>query len=183
MSIYLSLLRAINVGGNNQVKMAALKELHEATGFRSVRTYLQTGNVIFEGDEQDPTALTADLKTAFQAKLGFPVEIVVRSGAELADLVKRNPFLNQPERESKWILVMFLSEAPSEEAKFGLLTTYAGPEEIVFSGKEVFIYYPEGVGTSRLSNAFIEKKLKTTGTSRNWNTVREILKMTGQPCD
>lgn len=177
MATFVSLFRAINVGGNNAVKMPVLKELHETLGLTKVSSYLQTGNVVFESDEADPAQLAARIKKEFEKTFGFSTEVMVRSAAELKALFNKNPYLNQPEKETKWIVIMFLSASPNEQAKEALLKAYTGPEEFVIEENELYIYYPEGIGRSKLSNAFIEKKLKVLGTGRNWNTVTKLLEL------
>ena len=178
MAVYVSLFRAINVGGNNAVRMDALKELHESLGFSKVATLLQTGNVVFESDETGPAQLAGRIAREFEKKFGFYSEVMVRTPAELKEMLSKNPFLNQPEKETKWITVMFLSGSPDDEAKKALLNSYSGPEEIFIDGQEMYIYYTNGIGRSKLTNALIEKKLKVHGTGRNWNTVTKLLQMT-----
>lgn len=175
MAVFVSLFRAVNVGGNSKVKMAELKELHESLGFKNAAAYLQTGNVVFESEESDPAKIAGEIARGFEKKFGFPTPVIVREAAELKDLFSRNPFINQPDKEAKWTVVMFLEAAPPAGAQ--LPASYAGPEELVISGKELFIYYPQGIGESKLTNSFIEKKLKVTGTGRNWNTVTRLLEL------
>ncbi len=179
MAVFVSLFRAINVGGNNKVSMVALKELHEELGLQNVVTYLQTGNVIFETDEKtDSTYLAGKIGKEFEKKFGFRPEVMVRTAAELMQISEENPFLGHPEKEAKWIVVMFLSDSPDEAAKEGLLSAYAGPEEMVVKGQELYAYYTNGIGRSKLTNALIEKKLKMPGTGRNLNTVSKLVELT-----
>jgi uncharacterized protein (DUF1697 family) len=178
MGAFVALFRAINVGGNNAVRMDALREMHESLGFRKVTTLLQTGNVVFECDETDPAKLAGLIAREFEKKFGFKSEVMVRTPAQLKELLNKNPFQNQPEKENKWIAVMFLSGHPDAEAKKALLDSYSGPEEILIDGQEMYIYYPIGTGRSKLTNVLIEKKLKVHGTGRNWNTVTKLLQMT-----
>ena len=177
MPVFVSLFRAINVGGN-QVKMADLKELHEALGLKMVATLLQTGNVVFESEATDSAQLARQLSQEFEKRFGFYSEVMVRTAVELKELVNHNPFLDQPGKETKWIVVMFLSASPDKQAQQNLLSSYSGPEEISIAGREMYIYYTNGIGRSKLTNALIEKKLKVLGTGRNWNTVTKLLEMT-----
>jgi uncharacterized protein (DUF1697 family) len=180
MAILVALFRAINVGGNAKVSMAALKELHESLGLTKVATYLQTGNVVFDSPDPalDPDQLAARLSREFEKKFGFPTTVMVRTGAELAEIFNKNPFRDQPQKLPKWIVVLFLTDPPTESAIADLLKSYTGPEEIQVMGREIYVYYTNGIGTSKLSNNLIEKKLKTSGTGRNWNTVTKLLEMT-----
>ncbi len=177
MSIYISLFRAINVGGKNPVRMEALRELHEGLGFERVVTLLQTGNVVFESVETEPETLKNLISSEFDKSFGFHSEVMVRTSAELQGIFHHNPFHESPEKENKFLVVMFLSAAPTVEAGESLLTDYNGPEEIRVNGKELYIYYTEGQGRSKLTNLYIEKKLKVPGTARNWNTVSKLLEM------
>jgi uncharacterized protein (DUF1697 family) len=174
MPRYVALLRAVNVG-DRQVAMAALKEMHEALGLVKVSTHLQTGNVIFECDETNAAQLEARLEKEFETRFGFRSEFMLRTAAELQEIFNKNPFANQPKRQTKWLVVMFLSDRPDEAAQQKLLSAYNGPEEMVVIDRELYIYYPEGIGRSKLTNALIEKHLKVAGTGRNWNTVTKLL--------
>jgi uncharacterized protein (DUF1697 family) len=105
------------------------------------------------------------------------VEVIVRTSAELREIIDSNPFQNQQNKESKWVVVMFLAALPDETAQEDLLKTYVGPEELFIIGEEVYIYYTQGIGRSKLSHSLIEKKLKTVGTARNWNTILQLQKL------
>jgi uncharacterized protein (DUF1697 family) len=102
---------------------------------------------------------------------------MVRSAAEFNAIIANNPFQNQLMKESKWVVVMFLATHPVSTAQEDIQKSYTGPEELHIVGQEVYIYYPEGIGRPKLSNAFLEKKLQTMGTARNWNTVLRLQQM------
>lgn len=172
-----SLFRGINVGGNQIVRMDALKELHTSLGLRDIQTYIQSGNVVFTSDNPNVTQIQKDIEDGFAQTFGFPVKVMVRSASELNAIIENNPFQNQPARESKWIIAMFLASDPSSTALEDIQKSYSGPEEIHIIGQEAFIYYPEGMGRSKLTNTLLEKKLKTAGTARNWNTVLKLQQM------
>jgi len=174
MTAFLSLFRGINVGGNRPVKMTDLKALHEALGLRNVVTYIQSGNVVFTSNAADATQLQRDIEKAFAEKFGFPVRVIVRSSTELQEIIAKTPFQGQDDKETKWIAVVFLAAEPDSAAQEALLKTYSGPEEICILGKEVYIYYPDGMGHSKLTHTLLEKKLKASGTVRNWNTVLKL---------
>lgn len=174
MTSFVSLFRGINVGGHHQIKMNELKELHESLGLRDVVPYIQSGNVVFISDDADPVQLQKDIEDGVEKRFGFHAEVIVRTSAELRDIIENNPFQGQPGKESKWVVVMFLAASSDNTAQEDLLKTYGGPEELFFIGKEVYIYYPNGIGRSKLSGSFIEKKLKTVGTARNWNTILKL---------
>jgi uncharacterized protein (DUF1697 family) len=174
MTAFVSLFRGINVGGNHQVRMDELKAMHEALGLRDVSPYIQSGNVVFRTDAADVAGLRSQIETSFAARFGFHSEVFLRASAELQAIIDRNPFQGQPGKEPKWVVVMFLAARPDDAAQNALLQTYAGPEEVFIIGQEVYIYYPGGIGRSKLSGSFLEKKLKTLGTARNWNTILEL---------
>lgn len=178
MTAFVSLFRGINVGGNHKVKMADLKALHEALGLRDVLTYIQSGNVVFSSDEADPAQLKRQIEESFAERFGFHSEVIVRTSAELSDIIEKNPFQDQPGKEPNWVLVMFLTAPPDITAQENLLKSYVGPEEIFFIGKEIYIYYTDGIGRSKLSNSLLEKKLKIIGTGRNLNTIRKLQELT-----
>ncbi len=109
--------------------------------------------------------------------MGFSTTIIVRSLAELEKIYPQNPFLNQPEKDLKWVVILFLTGTPETTAWEELCKAYKGPEELYLRGQEIFIYYTNDIGHSKLTNAYIEKKLKVSGTGRNWNTFIKILEM------
>lgn len=174
MTTFVSLFRGINVGGNHKIKMDELKEMHESLGLRDVLPYIQSGNVVFTSDDADPVRLRRQIEDGFEKKFGFHAEVIVRTSDELRDIIEKNPFQGQQSKESKWVVVMFLAAHPDNKAQEDLLKTYVGPEELFIIGKELYIYYPQGIGRSKLSGSFIEKKLKTSGTARNWNTILKL---------
>ena len=177
MTAFVSLFRGINVGGHHKIKMDELKDVHESLGFKDVFPYIQSGNVVFKSDDADVAGLQGQIEDGFEKKFGFHVEVFVRTSAELREIIEKNPFQSQQSKESKWVVVMFLADCPDETAQEDLLKTYVGPEELFIIGKEVYIYYPHGIGRSKLSHSLIEKKLKTVGTARNWNTILQLQKL------
>jgi uncharacterized protein (DUF1697 family) len=177
MTTYVSLFRGINVGGHQTIRMDELKDLHESLGLKDVVTYIQSGNVVFTSDDADPAHLPRHIEDGFAKKFGFHVKVMVRTSAELRDIIANNPFQNQPLKESKWVLVLFLATRPERTALEDLQKTYVGPEELCLIGQELYIYYTNGIGRSKLTGTLIEKKLKTSGTGRNWNTVLQLQKM------
>ncbi|HVB20947.1 MAG TPA: DUF1697 domain-containing protein [Ktedonobacteraceae bacterium] len=177
MTTFISLFRGINVGGHQKVRMDDLKALHTSLGLRDVVTYIQSGNVVFAGDDEDTVQLARRIEDGFAQKFGFSAKVIVRTSAELQDIITNNPFQDQPTKESKWVVVLFLTNRPESTALEDLQKTYTGPEELYLTGQELFIYYPDGIGRSKLTLPLIEKKLKASGTGRNWNTVLQLQKM------
>jgi uncharacterized protein (DUF1697 family) len=172
MTQFIGFIRGINVGGNKLLPMASLKASCESAGLTDVRTYLQSGNVIFRSTRKDPARL-------IEEALDLDVKVVVRTAAELQKVVAANPFASVG--NTSLLIVMFLSDEPSKEAQAALRAAHAGPEEIRFAGRELYLYYPNGMGRSKLTNAVIERKLGVTATARNWNTVTKLLELAAPP--
>ncbi len=177
MTVFVSLFRGINVGGHHGVRMDELKDLHEALGLKDVFPYIQSGNVVFKSDDADVARLRRQIEDGFEERFGFHAEVFVRTSAELRVIIEKNPFQGQQSKESKWVVVLFLATRPDDSAQEDLLRTYVGPEEIFFTSEEVYIYYTNGIGRSKLSLSLMEKKLKTFGTARNWNTILQLQKL------
>ncbi len=177
MTRFVSLFRGINVGGHHQVGMGELKALHTSLGLKEVVTYIQSGNVAFSSDDADVAQLRKQIEDGFAQKFGFSAKVIVRTAAELQDIIANNPFRDQPLKETKWIVVLFLATRPDSTALEALQKSYVGPEEFYLIGQELVIYYPDGIGRSKLTLPLIERKLKTSGTGRNWNTVLQLQKM------
>ncbi len=158
--------------------MADLREMHESLGFTDVSSVLQTGNVAFQA-EGKADSLAKKIEAAFEERFGFKSDVMVRTEAELRDIAKRNPFADDEEKAKNWIVVHFLDKPASKSGQESLLKAYEGPEEIVFSGSEIFIYYSQGIGRSKLTSAVLDRHLKGTGTARNWNTVSKLIERFG----
>jgi uncharacterized protein (DUF1697 family) len=174
MTVYVSMLRGVNVGGTTLVGMADLKQLYESLGLRDVRTLLNSGNVLFRTSVQDRAQLTKRRVQEIERRFDRQIEILLRTRAELQMLVERGPTLT-PRQEPSKLLVMFLSGVPDKKAQAALLKAHRGPELIEIRGPEIYLYYPDGVGRSKLTNAFVEAHLGVSGTARNWNTIRKLI--------
>ncbi len=174
MTVYVSMLRAVNVGGTSRIKMDALRAVYESIGLNDVRTLLQSGNVVFRSSLKDRERLVKRITQELERQLELQVDVIVRTLAELADIVERGPVLS-PHADPSKLLVMFLSGVPDAAAQAALGKWHKGPEMLEMRGPEIYLYYPEGVGRSKLSGAVIENKLNTSGTARNWNTLQKLL--------
>ena len=168
------MLRAVNVGGNSQLRMEALKALFESLGLRDVRTLLNSGNVLFRSSVTDRASLAKRIMQEIERRFELRVEVLLRTLEELRMLVERGPVLSERQDPSK-LLVMFLDGVPDKKAQAALLKAHKGPELIEIRGPEIYLYYPNGVGRSKLTNAFIEAELGRAGTARNWNTLRKLI--------
>src|SRR5689334_7243959 len=143
MAVQVALIRAINVGGTGKLAMSDLRELCESAGFECVKTYIQSGNVIFKSTLPE-AKVKAKLEQALAAKMGTQSAALVRTAAELRSIVKRNPFKTAPPQK---VIVLFLDETPAKKTLAGL--RIPGGEKVELSGREVFIHYPEGMGRSK----------------------------------
>ena len=168
MARHAALLRAVNVGGN-PLRMPDLARLVEQLGGRNVSTYLQSGNVVYEGAAK----LGTRLEQALRDELGVESVVLVRSGRQLADIVAGKPFA----AEGKVVSVTFLRDAASPAA-LSAIDASAYDDEFVVAGREVYLHTPNGYGRSKLLNQFWERKLGTVATTRNWNTVVALARMT-----
>jgi uncharacterized protein (DUF1697 family) len=178
MSVMISMLRGVNVGGNNKIKMTELKALYESLGFIDVQTYIQSGNVVFKSSAKDSATLGKKIGTAIEKKCGFCPEVIVRTPEELREVIARNPFSKRKDIEPGKLLVMFLAADPGDAARKTLKSVEAPVEEIKPLGKEIYIYFPDGQGQSKLKFAQIDKAInKTAWTGRNWNTVLKLAEM------
>jgi uncharacterized protein (DUF1697 family) len=169
MTHFVALLRAVNVGGTGMLPMSELRALCVALGWQDVRTYIQSGNVVFRSEHQEPT-LRRTLEGALTAKLGKPVGVAIRTGTALRATLDANPF---PAGNPAQVTVVFLPDAAPPDLLTGLVIP--GREEIRLIGREVFVHYPDGIGRSKL-------KLPppaAAGTARNLNTVARLADMAG----
>jgi uncharacterized protein (DUF1697 family) len=176
MSVVISMLRAINLGAHRRVKMDDLRAMCEALKLTDVQTYLQSGNVVFRA-QGDPGALSKRLEKEIERKLGFHSDVISRSVSEMRDVVARNPFAKRRDIEPSKLLVTFLAADPGDAPREKVRRLKTDPEELQIVGRELYVYYPNGVGRSKLSSSGIDKVLNTPGTARNWNTVTKLLEI------
>ena len=177
MFTHLALLRGINVSGHNMMKMEALKSMLESVGFQNVQTYIQSGNVLVDSDEENAASVGFKIKQEIFAAFGHEVPVVVVSQNDLENCFKNNPYLKEKEVDTKKLYVVFLSNTLKSESINDLKISQFKPDEASIDGNKIFIKYAVGAGKTRLDQKYIEKKLNLTATIRNWNTVTQLLKM------
>jgi uncharacterized protein (DUF1697 family) len=178
MKKYISLLRGINVSGQKKVKMADLKTLYESLGFTNVKTYIQSGNVIFESSISDVVKLKRNIEQKIERTFRFSVSVIIRSIEEFERIIRHNPFLDRESAgDATKFLVTFLSDQPEETMAKKVQQFAKEPESLVVRGKEIYLYCPDGYGKTKLSNSFLERKLKATATTRNWKTVKKLYEL------
>jgi uncharacterized protein (DUF1697 family) len=171
------MLRGVNVGGRNMIKMDALKALCISLKLKDPQTYVQSGNVIFNSGEKDLDKLTKRLQDAIEKAHGFRPGVMLRTAAELQQVVARNPFANRKDIEPGKLIVNFLSDNPGKQAREKAMAIKIGPEEMHLIGREAYIYFPNGQGRSKFPWTAIERVLGTSATGRNWNSVTKMLEI------
>ncbi|MFI5126127.1 MAG: DUF1697 domain-containing protein [Candidatus Acidiferrales bacterium] len=174
MPIVISMLRGVNVGGHNKIKMDALRALYESLKFTGCQTFIQSGNVIFKTKERNLAKLTSQIQTAIERSFGFRPDVILRTSDELRDAIARNPFAKRRGIEPGKLLVTFLATAPAAEARDNLPKLKTDGEELRIDGRELYTYFPDGMGRSKIW-PLIERTLKVSGTGRNWNSVTKML--------
>lgn len=177
MAVVIAMLRGVNVGGHQKVSMETLRTLCSGLGLRGVQTYIQSGNVVFHEDSGDAVALARTLEDAIEKEFGFRVGVVVRTLAEMRKVIANNPFEARAEVEPNRLLVVFLASAPARQTREQVLGVACAPEELHLKGREMYIYYPNGMARPTIPLARIEKMLGCASTGRNWNTVHKLLAM------
>ena len=178
METYISVLRGINVSGQKKILMTDVKAIYEKLGFKDVKTYIQSGNVVFKSEKKLPeTEAAQKIEDAIQKKYDFHVPVIIRSLPEIKKVIESNPFLQQKDVDLKKLHVTFLSEIPSEESVKNLENLSFSPDQFIINEKEIYLHIPESYGLTKLSNSFFEKKLKVKATTRNWNTINKLLEM------
>ncbi len=178
MNTYIALLRGINVSGHKMIKMEDLKRVLAETGFTGLKTYIQSGNIIFRSGQADPARLCAEIAAKILEHFGFEVPVVIRTREELESVSKNNPFLPGKPDESAKLHVTFLSDVAANDLENRIMEVSFLPDEFVIKGKEVYLYCPNGYGNTKLTNQLFESRLKVTATTRNWKTVERLVKMT-----
>lgn len=174
MNIYISMLRGINVGKQNQIRMADLKDMYESMEFGKVRTYLQSGNVVFDTDQPYGEGLVNAIEARLEETFFFSVPVLIRTTAGFRRIIENHPFQDE---EPVQVLVTFLYERP-EPSKLEELQRYEDKtDRFAIGEQEIFLFCPGGYGRTKLSNTFFEKKLDVIATTRNWKTVNALYEM------
>ncbi len=172
--VNVALLRGINVGGKNKLPMKDLATMFMDAGCSDVRTYIQSGNVLYRAEpalEEDiPSLIGASILDRF----GLQIPVVTRNGQELEDIVRRNPFAEHSGEPDK-LHVAFLSDLPDPVNVESLDPYHSPPDQFALLGREVYLYCPNGMARTKLSNSYFDSRLAATSTMRNWKTVLKLL--------
>jgi uncharacterized protein (DUF1697 family) len=177
MARHVVLLRGINIGSRNRVSMPALREALEEAGFTDVQTYLQSGNIVVE-TRAKPETVRKNVEELIEQRFGLEIAVVVRTRAELAAVVKRNPHARVA-TNPKAYQVTFLEQKLPPKTVRELEQAAAPDERVVVSGREVYAWHPQTIARSKLWAKLAGKDLGVTATSRNWTTVEALLELTG----
>jgi len=177
-SAYVALLRGINVGGNNMLPMKDLAAMFTKAGANDVRTYIQSGNVVFRVEREVSGRIPIAVAKAIAARTQLRIPIVMRSAAELRRIVQNNPYV-QRGVDTDELHVVFLAAEPGEAAARALDPKRSTTDEFIVRGADIYLHCPNGYGRSKLSNAYFDAKLATVSTVRNWRTVLKLLELSG----
>ncbi len=172
------LLRGVNVGGRNKVGMPALRDALQAAGMENVLTYVQSGNVVLDSTAK-PDALARACEDAIADQFRLDVDVVVRTRSELAKIVKRNP-LGDVADQDKLYQVTFCAHKPAEDALAKVAERAVDGERLLAHGREIYAWFPHGIGRSKLAAALGKQDLGVVATARNWTTVNKLLSLAAE---
>ena len=176
-STYVALLRGINVGGNNKLAMKDLAAMFAKFGCSDVKTYIQSGNVVFRAGDAVAARVPQGIAKAIADGAGMKIPVIVRKASELRKVTETNPFLARG-ADAGALYVFFLADRPAK-AEIAKLDPARSPgDEFIVQGAEVYLHCPKGVGKTKLTNAYFDGKLGTVSTARNWRTVLKLVEMT-----
>jgi uncharacterized protein (DUF1697 family) len=173
---HVALLRGINVGGKNKLPMRDLARMFVEVGCRDVRTFIQSGNVIFRAESKVIVLLRDRIVKQIAMRYKYQTSLILRTVADLDSIFRRNPFLERGVPEDD-LHVLFLADVPESSAVSLLDPDRSPPDEFEVRGKEIYLRLPNGAGATKLTNAYFDSRLATTSTGRNWRTTTKLLAM------
>jgi uncharacterized protein (DUF1697 family) len=179
MEAYICLLRGINVSGKNMIKMPDLVRSIESAGFSEVQAYIQSGNIIFCYKPESCQVLATRIEKNIFSDFGLTIPTLVVTHEDLSVIIRDNPFIKRPDIDPDKLHVTFLAGEPGNVLVEKLLSYSYPPDQILYTGKAVYLNCPEGYGRTKYNNTFIEKKLAVQATTRNWRTCLKLLEMSG----
>jgi uncharacterized protein (DUF1697 family) len=180
MPVYIALLRGINIGPHKRMKMEKLRASCEALGFKKVKTYIQSGNVICQAGTLSSDAAAKRIEAQIAKDFGFSANVIARTAGEMKQVLEGNPLLKEPNIDSEKLHVVFLPEAPSSESIRQLQSIVLAPDKVRHKGKEIYFYFPNGVSGSSIWKHNLDRVLGVSGTMRNWRTVNTLHQMAGE---
>jgi len=170
---HVALLRGINVGGHRRVPMAELRALAEGLGWSGVRSYIQSGNLVF-GAEGERESLEEALEAAIAGRFGFEVPVLVRSAAEWSELAEGSPFVGEARTEPNRVMLALCKAPPGDDAAALIEARAVAGERVVRRSDALWIHFPSGAGTSKITPALLDRAAGSPVTLRNWRTVAEL---------
>jgi uncharacterized protein (DUF1697 family) len=176
-TVHIALLRAVNLGGGSTVRMEDLRRWVAGCGFRDVRTWIQSGNVVFRGPRSPAAETEHRFEEAIEHAAGYRTSVFVRTAEEWSSVLAENPFPREAVRDPGRLTVLVLKGSPAPSSWAALRDAIVGRETVRDAGRIGYVYYPDGQGRSRLTTSVIERALGTPGTIRNWNTVTKLAEM------
>jgi len=177
METFIILLRAVNVAGKNNIKMAELKSHLEKANFHNVKTYIQSGNIILQSD-LSASAIPLKVQEIINQQFGMSVHVFVLNTDSLQYILHNNPFQNG--EEGNRVFITLLNKKPDSTDLDKLARIDIGDEKYVLNEEVFYFYVPRGMANSKLSNPFIEQKLKVVSTGRNLNTMLKLSELAHQ---
>jgi uncharacterized protein (DUF1697 family) len=177
MATYIALLRGINISGHNIIKMSDFRRFLTNSGFINVKTYIQTGNIIFESELLNTTDIEEQISVAITKRYHYTISVHAITKQQLQNIYLSNPFLEKEFVDITKLYVTILKNKPNKK-DIPLLENYCtNQEEFKIIDKVIYTYSPNGVGRSKFTNNVIESKLKTSATSRNWKTITKLVEL------
>lgn len=176
---YIALVRGINVTGRNMVRMKDLVKAFVSLGYTNVQSYVQSGNLVFDHGAADTGELARTIEGKIEKSLGISVKVIVRTARELEKIVRGNPFIKDPALQPDKLHVTFLAGKPGRAVVSAIGIKKEKNELFTVSGREVYLYCPNGYGRTNLNNAAFEKALGVSATTRNWRTTTRLLELSG----
>ena len=176
MKTCIALLRGINVSGKNLIKMVELRETLTGIGLQNIRTYIQSGNIVFESDEAGDR-LADIISSQIHSRFGFNIPVIVLLQDELRRIRDNNPFIATADVIEKQLYVTLLGSAPEQAIVDHINSLDFSPDQLIFAGKAIYLNLVTGAANTKITNALLEKKLKVNATARNWNTVLKLCEM------
>ena len=171
----IAFLRGINVSGQKIVKMADLKRVFESLSFDNIRTYGQSGNVIFDCKRAETAKLVTRVEEKISETFGFSTNVIIRTQQDLEKIIDNNPLIGSADIALDKLYITFLRDTPDETVASNLDINSDDDEKFVVVGKEVYLYCPNGYARTKLNNTTFAKKLNTVATTRNWKTIHKLL--------
>ena len=175
---HVALLRGINVGGRNKLRMKDLVAIFEDTGCRDVRTYIQSGNVVFQATSALAERVGTEVPRRIAEGFGLRAPVIIRTTKEFRDTVKRHPFVAEA-RDPTHLHIGFLADVPHPESVASLDPARSDVDSFAVLGKAVFLYVPGGMARTKLTTDYFDRRLGTVMTVRNWRTVNTLVEMIG----